>query len=187
MADDVNDTADDDAPGPDDELVEAPEAGLGDEADAAADVEDEDGGEELPPPSEAKKKADAVIAERRAKDPSVAERKVERRVVTSRRVTPKAGAKPAKDAAPAAESKARDAKKTEQVVARSATLPTAQAEKYRGPSPWWVPVIMFGLIIVGALVIMLNYMGAFGDPENVRLVIGLVLILGGIITATQYR
>jgi hypothetical protein len=55
------------------------------------------------------------------------------------------------------------------------------------PSPWWVPAIMFGLIIVGALVIMLNYMGAFGDPENYRLLIGLAFILGGIVAATQYR
>ena len=47
--------------------------------------------------------------------------------------------------------------------------------------------LKLGLMIVGAAVIMANYMGAFGDPDNVRLVIGLVLILGGIITATQYR
>ena len=67
------------------------------------------------------------------------------------------------------------------------TPPTVDAAKIKGPSPWWVPALMFGLMIVGAAVIMANYMGAFGDPDNVRLVIGLVLILGGIITATQYR
>ena len=62
-----------------------------------------------------------------------------------------------------------------------------QATYAPGPSPWWVPALMFGLLIIGALVIMLNYMGAFGDAENIRLVIGLAFILGGIITATQYR
>jgi hypothetical protein len=46
---------------------------------------------------------------------------------------------------------------------------------------------MFGLLIIGALIIMSNYMGVFGDASNVRLVIGLGFILGGIVTATQYR
>jgi hypothetical protein len=58
-------------------------------------------------------------------------------------------------------------------------------------SPWWVPAIMFTLIGVGMLVIFLNYLGVFvpeGDtPSNVPLVIGLGMILGGIITATQYH
>ena len=46
--------------------------------------------------------------------------------------------------------------------------------------------LMFGLLIIGALIIMANYM--VGDSaSNTRLVIGLAFILGGIITATQYR
>ena len=199
MADDANDPTADDVVDTDEELVDAAdgetEAADQDGSDDPVDATD-DGDEaaddevEAPPASEAKKKADAVIAERRAKDPSVGERKVERRVVTSRRVTPKAGAKPAaaaKDAPPAASSKARDAKKTEQILARTPAQAQAQQALAKGPSPWWVPAIMFGLIIIGGLVIMLNYMGAFGDPENMRLVIGLGFILGGIIAATQYR
>ncbi len=193
MADDEKDSTAEDLTLDADDLADdlADEA----EADTEADEPGDDAGEDeaAPEPSEAKKKADAVIAARRAKDPSVAketdgeERKVERRVVTSRRVTPKAGASAAtsKDGAPAASSKARDAKKTEAVL--RTTPPTVDAAKIKGPSPWWVPALMFGLMIVGAAVIMANYMGAFGDPDNVRLVIGLVLILGGIITATQYR
>ncbi|HEY4376251.1 MAG TPA: cell division protein CrgA, partial [Acidimicrobiales bacterium] len=55
------------------------------------------------------------------------------------------------------------------------------------PSPMWVPVLMFVLLGVGGLVIVLNYVGALGGVSNVKLVIGLALILGGIITATQYR
>lgn len=196
MADDANDTVADEVTEADEEIVEAvddepaPDApeDAADEDDAV-DEDEADADEELPPPSEAKQKADAVIAARRAKDPTTAERRVERRVVTSRRVTPKSGTKPAagKDAPAASESKARDAKKTEAVHARTSKTPQAQPVKIKGPSPWWVPAIMFGLIIVGALVIMLNYMGVFGDPANTRLVIGLALILGGIIAATQYR
>ncbi len=34
---------------------------------------------------------------------------------------------------------------------------------------------------------LLNYLGVFGDAANIRMVIGLAFILGGIITATQYR
>jgi hypothetical protein len=194
MADDANETTTDELPvdaeavegGADADEAETPV----DAADGAADdADDAEADEAAAPVSEAKKKADAVIAERRAKSAAAAastgERKVERRVVTSRRVTPKAGAKPEKADAPVASSKARDAKKTEAVVSR--TPPVTQPTYAKGPSPWWVPALMFGLIIVGALVIMLNYMGAFGEPDNIRLVIGLALILGGIITATQYR
>lgn len=188
MVDDANDPVTEDGvdDGFDENETDAQEAVTSKEA---ADLEDAlDDDEVAAPPSEAKVKADAVIAARRAKDPSTSDSpKVERRVVTSRRVTPRAGAASSKtkDDAPAATSKARDAKKTESLT-RTAT-PAADPMKFKGPSPWWVPALMFGLMVIGALVIMANYMGAFGDPENMRLVIGLVLILGGIITATQYR
>jgi hypothetical protein len=189
MADDVNDTEPGDTVADDLEAAptdEATDAATTDDADAATTEDADEAAEEERVESEAKKKADAVIAERRAKTAPVGERKVERRVVTSRRVTPKPGAKPAKDDAPVATSKARDAKKTEAVVSR--TPPVQERAAYaKGPSPWWVPALMFGLIILGGLTIMLNYMGAFGEPDNTRLVLGLGLILGGIITATQYR
>lgn len=55
------------------------------------------------------------------------------------------------------------------------------------PSPAWVPVLMFGLLIVGVLVILLNYVGSIWDTSNGILLLGLGMILGGIITATQYR
>ena len=122
-----------------------------------------------------KAKADAVIAKRQATTP--------RRTVTSRRVTPKPGTATEVTAA----SKARDAKKTEAVVNRVASSPQPPQVYAKGPSPWWVPAIMFALLILGAALIVANYAGAFGDPSNVRLVLGLGLILGGIITATQYR
>jgi hypothetical protein len=56
------------------------------------------------------------------------------------------------------------------------------------PSPQWVPVLMFALLGLGILVIILNYVSLMpGDVSNWYLFLGLVLILGGIITATQYR
>ena len=61
----------------------------------------------------------------------------------------------------------------------------------RGPSPQWVPVLMFGLWAVGLAMILLNYMGILPGSDDGGngwyLVGGLGLILGGIITATQYR
>jgi len=57
------------------------------------------------------------------------------------------------------------------------------------PSPMWVPVLMFALLGVGIIVIVLNYVSLMpgGAVSNWYLVLGLVLILGGIITATQFR
>ncbi len=69
------------------------------------------------------------------------------------------------------------------------TAPSLSAGK--PPSPMWVPVLMFGLLLVGMIVIILNYMGLLpfvdGEASNWYLLLGLGLILGGIITATQYR
>lgn len=69
------------------------------------------------------------------------------------------------------------------------TAPVPQSK--RGSSPIWVPVLMFGLWAVGLAMILLNYMGVLpGTADGGNgwyLVGGLGLILGGIITATQYR
>jgi hypothetical protein len=55
-------------------------------------------------------------------------------------------------------------------------------------SPRWVPVLMFGLLALGLVVIFCNYLGVLpGGTGNKYLLIGLGCILGGIITATQYR
>ncbi len=180
MSEDSDETLADDAVEADLEAAETDVAAENAETAETADEGDE--GEEAAPVSEAKAKADAVIAERKV---------VARRTVTSRRVTPKGGpaaakAKASTDAPPASTSKARDAKKTASVTTK-APVATPQQVYAKGPSPWWVPAIMFGLLILGALIIMTNYMGVFGDASNVRLVIGLGFILGGIVTATQYR
>ncbi len=56
------------------------------------------------------------------------------------------------------------------------------------PSPMWVPVLMFAFFGIGVLVIFLNYTGVLPSaPTTWYLVGGLAAILGGIVTATQYR
>jgi cell division protein CrgA len=55
-------------------------------------------------------------------------------------------------------------------------------------SPTWVPVLMGTLLALGALVIILNYVGVLpGGASNAYLLVGLALITGGFITATQWH
>jgi hypothetical protein len=55
-------------------------------------------------------------------------------------------------------------------------------------SPTWVPVLMFALLGIGALLILLNYLDVLpGGTSNAYLGGGLAAICGGIIVATQYR
>lgn len=55
-------------------------------------------------------------------------------------------------------------------------------------SPTWVPVLMFALFGAGALLIIVNYLDLLpGGVSNGYLLVGLALILGGIVTATQYH
>ena len=55
-------------------------------------------------------------------------------------------------------------------------------------SPTWVPILMFGLLGLGLVVIFLNYLNVLpGGMSNAYLGVGLAAICGGIITATQYR
>ena len=91
-----------------------------------------------------------------------------KRKVKGGRVTPKAGA-----SAPRPESSSRY------------TPPVPKEFKV---SPWWVPALMFGFLGIGLIVIFLNYLGVLpGGTKNSYLLVGLVAILGGIMTATQYR
>ena len=55
------------------------------------------------------------------------------------------------------------------------------------PSAAWVTWLLFGLLIVGMLVIFVNYAQIFGDTSNLVTLIGLGFILGGIMTATRLR
>jgi hypothetical protein len=65
------------------------------------------------------------------------------------------------------------------------TPPIPKSVKHSAP---WVPYVMFALLIAGALMIVLNYIELLpGAASNLYLILGLVLILLGILTATQYR
>ena len=64
------------------------------------------------------------------------------------------------------------------------TPPVPRAEKV---SPKWVPILMFASLGLGMLVILANYVNLLpgDDPSNVYLLVGLVLITIGFITATK--
>lgn len=58
----------------------------------------------------------------------------------------------------------------------------------KGPSPWWVPALLFGLLGIGMIIIVINYVGVIGgEAKNLYLLVGLGFILAGMITATQLR
>lgn len=66
------------------------------------------------------------------------------------------------------------------------TPPIPKSEKV---SPMWVPIIMFSALGLGMLVILANYVSLLpGDgPSNAYLLLGLVLITIGFVTATKYH
>jgi hypothetical protein len=109
---------------------------------------------------------------------------------TGGRVTPK-GTRPGE--LPTAEApKAGRGTETEDGVHRASTASkryTPPSVKLHQPSPQWVPVLMFALWIIGALVIILNYLQHVlpGVPNNWYLMVGLASILAGLFVATQYR
>ena len=51
---------------------------------------------------------------------------------------------------------------------------------------WWGPV-MLALMILGVVVILLNYLSVFGTPSGWALLGGLAVIATGFLMATAYR
>lgn len=65
---------------------------------------------------------------------------------------------------------------------------TPPVPTYMKESPRWVPILMFALWGLGALVIILYYLGAVpGGRSQWYLLGGLAMILGGLWTATKYH
>ena len=65
------------------------------------------------------------------------------------------------------------------------TPPVPVYEKHSAP---WVPVLMFVLLGLGALVILFYYLGFVpGGRSNWYLAAGLASLLGGLYTATKYH
>lgn len=105
------------------------------------------------------------------------------------RVTPKGtrpGQLPTATAEPGSSVSADSSVRHASVASSRYTPPT---HKSMQESPRWVPILMFSLLIIGALVIFFNYLGILlpGATDNWYLLVGLAFILGGIVTATQYR
>ena len=66
--------------------------------------------------------------------------------------------------------------------------PTASQVETKGPSPTWYVVTMFGLMALGIVVILLNYMGLFGGrADNKFLLVGLAMIGVGFGMTLNYR
>jgi hypothetical protein len=60
-------------------------------------------------------------------------------------------------------------------------------KEYR-ESPRWVAVLMFSLLIIGMLLIVVNYLGVLpGGASNWYLLVGLGSITAGFIAATRLR
>ncbi|MBW8825077.1 MAG: cell division protein CrgA [Acidobacteria bacterium] len=88
------------------------------------------------------------------------------------RVTPKAGSRPgARPSAPDTRGRY--------------TPPIPREERV---SPTWVPVLMFILLGLGVVTIVFNYLNLLpGDADNKYLLLGLVFITAGFITATNFH
>jgi hypothetical protein len=66
---------------------------------------------------------------------------------------------------------------------------TAPPPKKAPPSKLWVPAAMVTLLACGLIVIVTNYLNLLpgADTENRYLLLGIVLISGGFLMATNYR
>ena len=66
---------------------------------------------------------------------------------------------------------------------------TPPPPKKAAPSPLWVPVVMATLLVVGLVVVLTNYLNLLPGPdtENRYLLLGIGLISGGFLLATNYR
>jgi len=64
------------------------------------------------------------------------------------------------------------------------TPPIPKSQKV---SPVWVPILMFGCLLLGMAMIVANYVSLLpGSPKNGWLLGGLGLITAGFVTATKY-
>ena len=66
--------------------------------------------------------------------------------------------------------------------------PAVSEVSEKGPSPTWYVATMFGLMTLGIIVILVNYMGILpGGTENWYLVLGLAMIGAGFAMTLNYR
>lgn len=70
---------------------------------------------------------------------------------------------------------------------RNALPPTVKKEYKDTSSPIWYVVIMFGLMAMGAVVIILNYVGLTPETNNTYLIGGLAAIAVGFMMTLNYH
>ncbi len=111
----------------------------------------------------------------------------------SKKQGPRPGVKQAPKQGPgSAIRKGRSAGRT---TSRAMSRPNTTSGRYTPPiprnkkvSPKWMGPLILALLVLGALMIMLNYFNVLpAAPTNWYLVGGIVLIAGGFVIATQYR
>ncbi len=65
---------------------------------------------------------------------------------------------------------------------------TPPPPKAKAGSALWVPITMFALLLCGAGIVILNYLGVLpGSQQNRYLFLGLAEITAGFVFATRYR
>jgi hypothetical protein len=65
---------------------------------------------------------------------------------------------------------------------------TPPPPKAKAGSALWVPITMFALLLCGAGIVILNYLGVLpGQQQNRYLFLGLAEITAGFVFATRYR
>lgn len=68
---------------------------------------------------------------------------------------------------------------------QSSSRYTAPNPKEFYESPTWVPVLMLALLVLGGLAILARYV--IWEDSNLPVLVGLVLMLGGLYTATKWH
>ena len=111
-----------------------------------------------------------------------------KRKTGSGRVTPK-GTKPGSAPAAAKDHKLHLHHHDDDAVAASSRY-TPKVPQYEKESPRWWPVMMLSFFVIGGILIMIKYLGwvpGGQDGSQWWIVGGLVSVLGGLFTATQWR
>ena len=81
---------------------------------------------------------------------------------------------------------AREAAHHESSVSRSGRYtPPTPKEFYE--SPKWIPILMFVFIGLGVLSILLRYVVPSFENTNTPVLVGLILMMAGLFTATKWR
>jgi hypothetical protein len=79
-------------------------------------------------------------------------------------------------------------KKAKGKAQRKSALPPTVAKEYKDTSsPLWYVVTMFGLIAIGVLVIVFNYVGLTPETNNTYLIGGLAAIAVGFLMTLNYH